>query len=627
MKTEMDQPIPELHLFDSLRGNLALFVKGSVLTRISEPMKEILSLSGTGFPDEERIIAEFSQKYDSSELIEAMQELRLLEIQPFLTSKATCNVNNGLQALNVEVDERSQEAADLIFKSVELLLSADADVSGKTIVMNTERLDNYSWYEKILTDLFRRARKRKILLNVILSFPFQDITEQIYEVCKKHPVQLLFNMPLNHRSEATFEGTQTLLRRLLAITNISVSVEGCGSEVNFLRDYKSLVEIGIPLFHTQCGNCDLSSLFDGTPVPASFLRNQVALSSTEVVKYANAFHHPGLSHYYCGAGKWYWAVATDGNLYPCHRFRGIKSFCIGNINRVQINDVVSSLFMNNVAQSKDSCSTCWARNICGGGCAFDAFKTMGSINNIDEHKCKSIKRNVEQCAEMYASMIDAEKIRLEKRTQLSRNVFPHLFGEPMPDIFTGKLKSIGNSMEPLIREGALLDIQYVHSKDIRIGDLFCFEKGDKVVTHRLFMKVWRHGKLFFVEKGDNATFGDIPSSRVLGKIRAIKNTDMKDFMVINTLPWRIGNKLIVVSTLLLSLMLFVVRWGYLFAIDVLKKRLNFFETIKSVSEKSNVRAGADVFRRYCRYSNIVIIQLLLSLDKIRRSYERTHAQV
>jgi uncharacterized protein len=93
----------------------------------------------------------------------------------------------------------------------------------------------------------------------------------------------------------------------------------------------------------------------------------------------------------CNAGKSVAAVASDGDIYPCHRFVGFKEFCVGNVNNEKpLNEHFERIFrefrMTSV-DSIDKCSKCWVRYICGGGCYVIAYLRNGNISEPPQRYC------------------------------------------------------------------------------------------------------------------------------------------------------------------------------------------------------------------------------------------------
>lgn len=101
----------------------------------------------------------------------------------------------------------------------------------------------------------------------------------------------------------------------------------------------------------------------------------------------------------CGSGTEYLAVTPWGDLYPCHQFVGNEDFLMGNVfDGVKRTDIRDSFKGCNV-YSKEKCRECFARFYCSGGCAANSYNFHGDIHNTYDIGCALQKKRVE-CAIM-----------------------------------------------------------------------------------------------------------------------------------------------------------------------------------------------------------------------------------
>lgn len=101
----------------------------------------------------------------------------------------------------------------------------------------------------------------------------------------------------------------------------------------------------------------------------------------------------------CGSGTEYLAVTPWGDLYPCHQFVGNEDFLMGNVfDGVKRTDIRDSFKSCNV-YSKEKCRECFARFYCSGGCAANSYHFHGDIHNTYDIGCALQKKRVE-CAIM-----------------------------------------------------------------------------------------------------------------------------------------------------------------------------------------------------------------------------------
>ena len=110
----------------------------------------------------------------------------------------------------------------------------------------------------------------------------------------------------------------------------------------------------------------------------------------------------------CGAGHEYYAVAANGDLYPCHQFVGRKGYLLGNVFTGVADEALSRYFRESHALNKPKCRTCWARFFCSGGCHANAELFEGDIRKPYEVGCAIQKKRLE-CAIRVQAEIMREK--------------------------------------------------------------------------------------------------------------------------------------------------------------------------------------------------------------------------
>jgi uncharacterized protein len=97
---------------------------------------------------------------------------------------------------------------------------------------------------------------------------------------------------------------------------------------------------------------------------------------------------------YCGAGRTMVVVAADGDCYPCLRCVGDRRFAAAGPG-VAANGDEQASFRNPALQEKAICRRCWARNLCGGGCAVQALYRNGDVYSPDPVECAVTKNRIE----------------------------------------------------------------------------------------------------------------------------------------------------------------------------------------------------------------------------------------
>ena len=131
-----------------------------------------------------------------------------------------------------------------------------------------------------------------------------------------------------------------------------------------------------------------------------------------------------LKHWSCGAGRHYLCAHTDGSMYLCHGLVGIPAFRLGDVHGGIRSDLlrrVSELH----AGARDTCRSCWARYLCGGGCLALHHEETGDIagaNNGD--RCAYIRRSYELSMGLRAHLTAREISLISKEFELAPEVCP-----------------------------------------------------------------------------------------------------------------------------------------------------------------------------------------------------------
>lgn len=107
----------------------------------------------------------------------------------------------------------------------------------------------------------------------------------------------------------------------------------------------------------------------------------------------------------CGVGLGAIGVSPSGDIYPCHRFVGMKEFKIGHVEK-GFDKAARQRVIDVNATNRKPCSTCWARYLCGGGCLHDAAKEDGSFGSPNPQLCKLQKRVFELSLMIYAELLE-----------------------------------------------------------------------------------------------------------------------------------------------------------------------------------------------------------------------------
>ena len=110
----------------------------------------------------------------------------------------------------------------------------------------------------------------------------------------------------------------------------------------------------------------------------------------------------------CGAGHEYYAVAANGDLYPCHQFVGRDRYRLGSVFAGVTAPDIPPYFRESHVLNKPKCRDCWARFFCSGGCHANADLFHGNIREPYEIGCAIQKKRLE-CAIMIQAALALQK--------------------------------------------------------------------------------------------------------------------------------------------------------------------------------------------------------------------------
>lgn len=89
----------------------------------------------------------------------------------------------------------------------------------------------------------------------------------------------------------------------------------------------------------------------------------------------------------------------------------------------------------------------------------------------------------------------------------------------------------GNSMQPLIKNGQILDLKKIKPEEIYVGDIVVYKKNNSVVCHLVIAKQTdvTKSETLFITAGSNTKHDDIPvlASEILAKVTNVKLSKFK----------------------------------------------------------------------------------------------------
>lgn len=96
---------------------------------------------------------------------------------------------------------------------------------------------------------------------------------------------------------------------------------------------------------------------------------------------------------------------------------------------------------------------------------------------------------------------------------------------------------IGRSMYPTIKVGYQLKIAPESPPNLKTGDLIIFKRKEAAICHRLFKKIRKNNKWYFLEKGDNSWLPNVVlEENVIGRVDEVFD---RDGALLDSKKWKI----------------------------------------------------------------------------------------
>lgn len=108
----------------------------------------------------------------------------------------------------------------------------------------------------------------------------------------------------------------------------------------------------------------------------------------------------------CCAGVGAIAVATNGNIYPCHSFVGNKEFLMGNLDDGITNNELYNKFNDCTSEKIEECNKCAINYFCNRRCPADSFFYNKRIDMPNKYKCALEKEIFKTCIYIFDSLRD-----------------------------------------------------------------------------------------------------------------------------------------------------------------------------------------------------------------------------
>ena len=116
--------------------------------------------------------------------------------------------------------------------------------------------------------------------------------------------------------------------------------------------------------------------------------------------------------FFCGRGRASLAVSHQGGLYPCHRFVGEKPFSLGRLDNAATG---REAHCASPVVRQRPCVCCFAKYLCGGGCAHDHLAMTGQAGQPAPDFCRLMRRQAEIAAALSLELDGGDRAWLVER--------------------------------------------------------------------------------------------------------------------------------------------------------------------------------------------------------------------
>ena len=121
------------------------------------------------------------------------------------------------------------------------------------------------------------------------------------------------------------------------------------------------------------------------------------------------------AHFGCSAGRKMLAISVDGSIHFCSTLASRPEFRMGDVFSGLDGEKQQGLKEQLHIGNRVSCQSCWARNLCGGGCAHDAVLATGDPFTPNPVSCDLRRHSYELAMGMCISLQEQGEGLVERR--------------------------------------------------------------------------------------------------------------------------------------------------------------------------------------------------------------------
>ena len=335
------------------------------------------------------------------------------------------------------------------FDSVDFLFKKSAHEKNIALHFGSgEPLSNFKLLQKIVYYAEKKAKKLGKDIVFHLTTNGTLITDEVAEFVSKHNFYIRMSIDAIYHNQTrpsmtgndTYESVEQgflLLHKSLK-KRLTVNVVFCrGMRLKNIYDWAlnlgisnlEVIKVGtsrnddVDLVdeHLLLYKLDLNEIIDDLYRRAEN-NNEKILSYLPITKTLRRLVGPVPAERFCGVASTYLGVSSKGEVYPCFRHLGLEKYKMGDVEQ-GIDDKKRSEFLTIEAQSVETrpiCSSCWARNLCGGGCYADSVVYGPNKEMPQLQHCQFWKAEIESGIRLFNKVVNNDPALLFKL--IGRNV-------------------------------------------------------------------------------------------------------------------------------------------------------------------------------------------------------------
>ncbi len=570
--------IPRIEIVESSGENVGILTDYPATMRFSPAIRELLGFSQDGILDVDGAISSLGDRFNVSELNDAINELK--DLLRGIRGREELKWDPQLvSALYLDLPENDLKAADLINRAVSFFEPQFSRTVHLTLSLKSPVI-----FPSVSHLCKKLMASKKHSYTLLFQIPIEIVDRQFVDfvLSSSCEVKLLFRYGDDPR--AALKHIPVVVKRLISNRVVSARIDGPPIPRDAaMETLHALKLMGIGLIQFGYGKCDV---FNESPKVWHHIQSNGYFSAGEASIAEIVGHQATLNSFTprtfaCGAGRWYRAVSQDGEIFPCHGLIGESRFCLGSVEITSIDHGSQKKFAPVSVQDREECADCWAKFICGGGCIAQWEKDHRHPSTVSETRCNNIRGNIKTAALLSADRGAAGRLLLQKNIdflQRHNPQFPYVDGRASEDTLV--LSTVGQSMFPLFKSRTELRIEFLHPDQIKTGDIFSYIRNNKIITHRFVLRINLMSNSYIYEKGDNGFFQEVNPNEIVGRITHFKNEGMLNFIPTKSLPLKLAGKIIALYSVLSWAFIFVMKYGFSYVRHLFRARFNFRDSVR-----------------------------------------------